>query len=139
MILNNFFKKSADYAPGTVRMGVSLVFIWFGITQLMNPAGWTRLLPSWTSNLFISQQGLIVVNGVFEVILGLLLLLGIFTRVSAFLLTLHLLSITINVGYSPTGVRDFGLTLATLAVFLYGEDKLCLDSKVRKLFSRKKK
>jgi len=41
--------------------------------------------------------------------------------------------ITIDIGYTQTGVRDFGLTLALFVVFLIGADKLSLD----KIFARK--
>ncbi len=67
-------------------------------------------------------------NGAFEIIFGLCLLLGYFTQVTALFLALHMLDITFTVGYTSIGVRDFGLAVATISVFLYGSDMWCLDT-----------
>ena len=60
------------------------------------------------------------------------LLLGIYTRFVSLILGLHLFSIVGIVGYGPTGARDFALALATLAIFLNGEDDFCLSKVLRK-------
>ena len=71
-------------------------------------------------------------NGTLEIVLGSLLLLGLFTRLCAFILALHLGGIMISLGYNDIAIRDFGLSLATFAVFLHGPDRLCWDVKQRK-------
>ncbi|MEK6910445.1 MAG: DoxX family protein [Nanoarchaeota archaeon] len=115
------------YAPITVRIGISLVFLWFGFQQLLNPGDWTAWLPSFTSFLPFKAVTLIVISGLFESILGLFLILGIFTRLSSALLILHLIGIIFSVGYNEIAVRDFGLLMALLSVFFNGEDEWCLD------------
>jgi uncharacterized membrane protein YphA (DoxX/SURF4 family) len=117
------------YSAPVLRISVSLVFLWFGISQLTSPSDWTVFLPSWTSSLLISQNVIIYFNGTFEVILGLALILGIWTRLIALVLSLHLFSITLALGYGPLAVRDFGLALATFSIFLNGADWLCLIRK----------
>ncbi|PIN68136.1 hypothetical protein COV94_06075, partial [Candidatus Woesearchaeota archaeon CG11_big_fil_rev_8_21_14_0_20_57_5] len=102
------------YAPLILRLGISVVFLWFGFTQLKNPASWTRMVPAAVSSiLHISTTTLIYLNGAFEVVMATLLLLGLRTRLIATLLALHLLGITSIVGYGPTGARDLALALAT--------------------------
>ena len=76
----------------------------------------------------LSASTLVTFNGAFEVIFGLCLLLGFFTRVSALLLALHLVSITMTVGYNAIGVRDFGLTLSAFALFLMGVHAYSVDN-----------
>ena len=115
-------------APAMVRVGMSIVFIWFGYQQLINASPWTVLVPSWvTSFSGLSALSFIYFNAVFEVVFGLCLLLGLFVRIVGFLLALHMLHITYLVGYNDVGVRDFGLLTATISVFLYGADSWCLD------------
>ncbi len=114
-------------APIILRIGISLVIIWFGAQQLLDASLWVGYLPDWTHALPISQIGLVHLNGLFEVIAGLALLAGFYTRIAAILLALHLLEITYTVGYGQIGVRDFGLTIALLSVFFYGADKWSAD------------
>lgn len=115
-----------------LRIGIALVYLYFGTSQLRNPDFFLGWLPNWTSNLIISQTNLIYINGTFEVIVGLMLLIGLFTKTSSFLLGLHLLFITIHIGYTEIGVRDFGLTMATFAITLLGKDKYSADHKRKK-------
>ncbi|MAE13490.1 hypothetical protein CMO92_02910 [Candidatus Woesearchaeota archaeon] len=120
------------YAAPLLRIALSLVFLWFGLNQLLNGQAWLGWLPSWTVLLPISGETLLLFNGGLETLFGLFLLLGIFTRVSSLVLGLHLLVIAASLGYSDVMVRDLGLTLATLAVFLQGQDLFCLESRWEK-------
>ncbi len=115
-------------APVILRIGISLVFLWFGWQQLSDASAWAGLIPKWYLDLTgLSASILVLINGIFEIVLGTLLLLGIFTKVAAFLLMLHMLHITYTVGYNGIGVRDFGLSLATIAIWLHGRDTWCLE------------
>lgn len=118
-----------SYAPAVVRIGLCLVFFWFGFNQLMNPARWVGQLPEWSSLLPLGPQKLVILHGSLEILLASLLLIGLFTRVASFVLSIQLLSIAFGFGLSPSGVRDFGLFFALVAVFLHGPDRLCLDKK----------
>ena len=116
------------YAPTVLRIGMSAIILWFGYQQIAYPSQWTGYLPDWLSNLsFIHATTIVYLNGLFEITFGLLLLFGLYVRISALLLALHLFDITYVVGYTAVGVRDLGLSIALLAVFLYGADVLSLD------------
>ena len=115
------------FAPTVLRVGVSLVVIWFGIQQILHPEMWTKMLPSWTSIFGVSSINLININGIFEIVFGLALFFGVYTKIVSIIVTLHLLHITFVVGYGAIGVRDFGLTLSALSVFLNGEDDYSLS------------
>lgn len=120
---------NSEYAPILVRWGIALVFLWFGINQIINPdmfLGWMHV------NMQFVQENeivLIMIHGVGELILGTLLILGLWTRVVATLLAINLLGITVNLGYNDIAVRDVGLLLATVAIMMHGPDRWCLDSK----------
>jgi uncharacterized membrane protein YphA (DoxX/SURF4 family) len=99
----------------------------------MDPIPWTGLIPAWATGISgMEAVTMVTLNGVSELIIGTLLLLGLFTRVAALLSSLHLLLITFIVGYNSVGVRDFGLSLAAISTFLYGKDAWCVDSLFRK-------
>jgi uncharacterized membrane protein YphA (DoxX/SURF4 family) len=73
----------------------------------------------------------IKLNGWLEVILGLLLLLGIWVRPVALVLALNLFSIASTFGLAPTGVRDFGLAITTFSIFLRGSDMWSLGRRLK--------
>lgn len=115
------------YAPAVLRIGISLVFLWFGTSQLQNPGTWTNIVPSWAVGLSgLDAKTIVLANGGFEILAGGMLILGFLTRYVAALLFLHLAVITLSIGINPVGVRDFGLSLATLSIALHGKDLLCL-------------
>ena len=68
----------------------------------------------------------------FDAFLGSLLLLGFFTRIVALVSSIHLLTISLGLGYNDIAVRDIGLSIAAFSVFLNGEDSLCLGRRLRR-------
>lgn len=126
--MSSLADNSRRFAPVVLRIGIALVFLWFGYQQITVPGAWTSLIPDWAMSLSgFSAHALVLANGCFEIVFGLLLLLGVFTRFVAFFLALHMFSIMWTVGYTAIGVRDFGLSMAALSVFLYGADSWCFD------------
>jgi len=123
------------YAPIPVRLGIGLVFLWIGIDIWLNTNYWVTWLPGYISQ-FIEPTTLMLFTGVFDFVFGLLLLLGLFTRISALLMALHLIGVIITLGYNDIAVRDFGLLLATIGIFLHGSDTWCLDKGLRKRLRR---
>jgi uncharacterized membrane protein YphA (DoxX/SURF4 family) len=120
-----------NIAPVILRYGLSLVFIWFGINQLLNPSNFLGYLPNF---IFSSDYAstFVIINGLFEIILSLFLIAGKFTRIVAFILSLHLIGIIFELGYGEVAIRDFGLLVATLSIMFYGPDSLSMDKRRRK-------
>lgn len=109
---------------------MAAVILWFSLQQFMHPDMWVAYVPDSAVNLTgLPAQLLVYANATFELIFGMFLVLGIYTRVSAVLLALHLLDIMWVVGYGEIGVRDFGLSLALITVALNGADMLCAEYK----------
>lgn len=107
-----------------LRLGLSTVFLWFGFSQLFDTIQWVGFVPAWAVELVHLPPAMIVLaNGLLEVVLGALLAMGFFVRYVALALALHLGLITVSLGLTATAVRDFGLTMATLALALLERKK----------------
>lgn len=113
-------KKMQSIGFVVLRVGLALVFLWFGMNQLFDPSSWTSFVPSWGVPPFLNTTQVVLMNGLFEVLSSILLILNIFTRPAALLLALHLVGIVISTGINPIGIRDLGLSVATFALFLFG-------------------
>ena len=106
-----------------LRFGLAAVFLWFGYSQLSDAANWTSWVPAWASSLtHLPGTTIVLANGLFEVVFGSLLVLGLWLRGAAILLALHLALITFEIGLNEIGVRDFGLTMATIALAFLATD-----------------
>ena len=123
--LNTKFDKLKAYAPSILRISIALVFFWFSINPLIAPSNWTGFLPEFLGS-YPNPEIFIYMNAIFELIFGTLLILGFFVRISALLLGLHLIGITIALGYNAIAIRDFGLAIAALCVSINGKDRLCV-------------
>ena len=102
-----------------LRFGLAAVFLWFGFSQLFDGINWVAWVPDWAVSLLHLPPAMIVLgNGLFEVVLGTLLALGVRTTPVAYILALHLFIIVVDIGLTAVGVRDFGLMMAVLALGL---------------------
>ncbi|MDO8657005.1 MAG: DoxX family protein [Nanoarchaeota archaeon] len=128
MNLSNWQK----YAPILLRLALSFVFLWFGLNQLFDAETFRGYLPEF---LLASEYGItiIVLNGIFETVLGILLAIGLFTRVVSFVLGLHLIGIAVGLGYNDIAIRDIGLALATFSITIGGMDTWCVDFRRKKV------
>lgn len=117
-----------DKGSLVLRIGLGLVFLYFSFQQMTNPAQWASYVPQGVTFSWLSANNLVMFNSVLELCLGTFIIIGLYTRISAFILGLHLLFISFSIGYNPVGVRDFGLAIATLALCMNHYDKCSLDS-----------
>lgn len=124
--------KYEKFAQPLLRIASSLVFLWFGIQQLLFPDSWVGFVPNFFIGIGFSAKFLVVCNAVLELTLGSFLIFGLYTRFASLILGLHLIGISLSIGISPTAIRDFGLAFATLSIFFNGADKWCLDEKFKK-------
>jgi uncharacterized membrane protein YphA (DoxX/SURF4 family) len=129
---NTFMEKAKSYAPTILRIGMAFIFLWFGFNQITDPTAWFGFVPDSAATItHLSIANLVFLNGLFEIIAGTALLFGLFTRLAAGLLFLHILDIAFIVGLDSIGVRDLGLSVATFVVFLNGMDRATLDHYIR--------
>ncbi|MFA6459354.1 MAG: hypothetical protein WCV79_03090 [Candidatus Paceibacterota bacterium] len=106
--------------------GLSFVFIWFGLSEILTPTNWISYVPPFLSSLgnetFI--MSLVVIHGAILIGCALLLIINIGRPVaaalSALLLAQILVAMILESGLSPVVVRDIGLFGATLSLVFSG-------------------
>ncbi len=113
-----------------VRYAAVVLFLWFGVMQLTGPEAWVGFLPEWTGYFPMPGTMIVQLNGLTEIVLALALGIGVFTRVVAVLLGVHLLGIAITAG-GAIGVRDAALAVMTTSLAFAAPDCLTLDAKNR--------
>ena len=61
-----------------IRVGLAVVFLWFGIDKIVHPIFWSSFIPEWIVNILPVSVFTInyILSGV-EIVLGLLLLLEV--------------------------------------------------------------
>lgn len=109
-----------------IRVGIAIVLFWFGINQILEPSAWTYFVPAWAVSASpFSPEIIVLLNGGVEIVLGAFILFGIFLRVSALIVALHLLGIAISLGNTPSAIRDLGLAFMAFSLVLTStnEDK----------------
>ena len=117
------------YAPVILRIGSSIVYLWFGFQQFLHTSQWIGFIPQFiVDHSPVDAETLVHFNGAIEIVFGIALVIGVFTRISAAILALHMAHITVIVGYDAIGVRDFGIVIATTAVAFFGKDIGSLES-----------
>ena len=115
--------KANAYAPVVVRWGIALTLLWFGGAQLLDPVGWSGFVPGYIANNSpIALETIVIANAITEIVFGAALLLGVFVRVSALVMSLHIALIALSLGNTSIGVRDWGLAFAAFGIFLHGPD-----------------
>lgn len=120
-------------APSLLRYGLAVVILWFSAQQFLHNSDWVAYVPDGVLRFTgLAASTVVFGNAVFELVFGILLMFGRFTRIAALLLALHLFDIMWMLGYGEIAVRDFGLGIALLSVCLYGPDRLSLDYHIRR-------
>ena len=122
-------QASEQFALPVLRAGLVALFLWFGLSQVLSPSDWVAWVPQWTEGFGLNSTTVVLLNGVFEVVLGALLAAGFYTRIAALLLSLHLAVIAYEIGYNDIGVRDFALAVATFSLALFNPAQVTLDRK----------
>lgn len=113
-----------------MRLGLGAVILLAGAHKLVAPMVWTAYAAPVVTDLWpeavISFEGFMVINGVLEVLFGLVLLLDRYTPLVAGVVALSLAAVVFNlaVGALTTGkfvdilIRDLGLTILAVGVTL---------------------
>ncbi len=118
-----------DYGKLILRLGLGIVFLYFGISQLIAPQRWIDLIPEFNFIYMndIFKQKMVLLNGIFDCLIGIFFILGLFIKIVSLLATLHLISIFLfSLGFTPSGFRDLGLALASSSLFFLGVGKFKL-------------
>ena len=134
------FGKYGEYAPVILRVALGAILFWHGQAKLLNLAGTAGFL----SQSFPAPMLIAVIAAVIETFGGAFLVIGLLTRLSAFLVILEFVVIIfykIFIWNTPfvdfqTGVGGYQLDVIILAVaialLLRGSTKLSLEQRLFK-------
>ena len=107
---------------------MSGVLLWFGTEQLLHSVDWVGYVPpAAVAFSGISAHTIVLANGSAEIASGVLLFLGVFTRVVALIMAVHLGVIALSLGNNAVAVRDWGLTAAMLGLVFTGAGAFGFD------------
>lgn len=126
-------KKEAlsDIAVLVLRIGLAIVFVYFGVDKFLNLQGNAEIISS--IGVPINAIFFTIFYGIVEVVVGSFLILGLFTRitagVAAAMLTVTLLSFWIKLSiFIP---RDVGLLAIAVFLMLNSGGRIGLDKYIR--------
>lgn len=118
--------QSIRHSQLALRIGLAIVFVWFGVDKLVHPQYWLdawvpQAVQAFVSRLSVSPRDALNLLGIAEVLIALSLLTGYFTRWFAALAVMLLLGVAVTHGFSEVLIRDVGLIGALLALILWPE------------------
>lgn len=119
-----------------LRVGMAITFLWIGVLIFREPRAWGGLLQPWAAGLLPVPLGqAMLATAVLDVLIGLFLLVDIFTFIASAIGLLHLLVVLTVVGINEITVRDIGLAAAMLALVFYSWPE---QIKIENLFQKQK-
>lgn len=101
-----------------LRVGLGLTFMWIGIDILRHPEMWLGYVPT-NLPLGMTREFGLRLNGVFDVGLGLLMVIRMFPKIVAGLAAIHLAGVLVSYGVDAVTIRDVGLLGSALALFFW--------------------
>ncbi len=115
---------SQRYSFLALRLGLAVVFLWFGIDKFIHPSYWINAwVPvgfiSFLSHIHVSAQSFIFLNGIFEILVGISLLTQIFIKIFSILAIIFLLGVLVAVGLNEITIRDLTMIGALVSVVLW--------------------
>lgn len=100
-----------------LRVGLAITFLWIGVLIFQDPIGWGAYLQPWAANLlFIPLKQVMISTAILDMVIGLLLLIDVFTWIVGSVAAIHLVIILITSGINAITVRDIGLLAAVVAL-----------------------
>ncbi len=100
-----------------LRIGLGLTFLYAGLHVIFDSTSWIGFIPHWLQTL-VNPHLFLTIHGIAEIVLGGLILGGLFLQVASLLAFLDLFSILVFYGVDDVTFRDFGLMMAALTLFL---------------------
>jgi len=100
-----------------LRIAVAFPMVWAGVRQTMNPTDWIGFIPSWLGS-FIAPEVFLTIHSVFNIVIGIGLLIGFWRILFSAAAAASLASIVIFYGIDDTTFRDVGLAIVAFVLFL---------------------
>lgn len=119
---------SSRYSYLALRLGLATVFLWFGIDKMFHPGYWLNAwvpqeIQSLVSKLNLNGVQFIYLNGIFEILVGLSLVTGVFMKFFSVVAIIFLAGVLVFVGISEVTIRDFAMIGGFVAVALWPDGR----------------
>ncbi|KKS77693.1 MAG: hypothetical protein UV74_C0013G0121 [Candidatus Woesebacteria bacterium GW2011_GWB1_43_14] len=102
-----------------LRVGLAITFLWVGLLILKDPVGWGGYInDSFLTYFPVDIKMMMQTTAIFDLVVGLWLLLDYKLWVPASLAVIHLASVLLVSGINAITVRDIGLLSALLALLI---------------------
>lgn len=96
---------------------LGFIFVVFGVWQIFNPSYWSAYLPKFLEN--INSILFFRINGTFNFIVGLFLILNLYPLIFSSLAILHLVGVIFLIGlFNDVAIRDLGFLILAIGIFL---------------------
>lgn len=106
-----------SYAFHILRVGIAVTFLWIGILIFASPEAWGNLLLPWAAGVLpVSLEQAMLGTAVLDIVIGLFLLLDVYTWFFSLMALVHLGIVIIVAGITPGTARDIGLFAGCLAL-----------------------
>jgi uncharacterized membrane protein YphA (DoxX/SURF4 family) len=117
--------QSIRHSQLALRIGLALVFLWFGVDKLMHPQYWLDAwvpqgIQAFVAGLSVAPRDALNLLGIVEVLVALSLFTGYFVRWFAAAIA-FLVGVSLVHGFNEVLVRDVGLIGALVALILWPE------------------
>jgi hypothetical protein len=100
-----------------LRVGLAITFLWVGLLILKDPVGWGAYIGSWAVSYLPAEVYQVMrFTAVFDIFIGVWLLLDYYLWIPAGLAAFHLGIVVFISGINAITVRDIGLFAASLAL-----------------------
>lgn len=107
-----------------LRIGVAVAFLYPPISALHDPYAWVGYFPAFLTNLPVDPVTLLHIFGVFEVIIGVWILIGRAIAIPSILAALSLAAIVLlNLAQIDVLFRDIPIALMALALALHAWER----------------
>ncbi len=115
---------SLHAAQMSIRIGLALVFLWFGVDKFIQPQYWIDAwMPQWAQHgaqaIGMSSMNAVFLIGIFEVLVAVSFVTGFFTRAFAMAGIVFLGAILVMHGLDEVMVRDIGIIAALVALVIW--------------------
>ncbi|MEX2033157.1 MAG: hypothetical protein WD889_01180 [Candidatus Colwellbacteria bacterium] len=100
-----------------LRIAIAFPMIWAGVHQMMNPTDWIGFVPPWLGS-FIAPEAFLTIHSIFNIAVGIGLLIGFWQILFSATAAASLASIVIFYGVDDVTFRDVGLTIVAFVLFL---------------------
>lgn len=102
-----------------LRWGLGLTFLGIGIDILWHPDIWIGYVPESLPLIDLSREVTLQMGGVFDIAIGVLLLMNVWLKTAGLLAALHLTGIIILNGIDAVLIRNVGLLGTAMAILFW--------------------